>query len=481
MYDFEGFEENGIEREVTPSPKKPRRTATATSSEKATHKKKELDADDKEHMSECKLQNCIRCKFAKNKHKWLPQLPFIPNGSQIDTSKLQPDRVEIARGSWARCVTLEEGDETVFAMWCVPCGTKMLGKAAQICNLLGHQKSRKHADAVMDWVGCALGPTGRPVHGAPDAEEFRQAWDMVSKGTAPSQGLHGIGQHWKLRRMLYCLAEAVRHLDREHVKDSVVSLARDERHAKLLIKFTAVTTQLRVRSGVLWQVSQCPGSAESLKTLTIGAIEKFSTALYGAPQRRSGAIVEAAKPDTKLIKHIIESTEVIRVDAASNEICSCHLLQSCSFRVGDEEVKFSKMIIARDKSHGSRRSPVECCCCSCCSVTAAAASSTVADAAALLLPGAAAASCTVADAAAPCTVADVASCTVADAAAASCTVADAAALLLLLLLAAMLLLLLPCWLFLLVLLAAVLLLLVTVVVAVAAPADALCSNCSSCR
>jgi hypothetical protein len=327
----------------TPPPKK-KPTEMPESEEKI--RKSLKTEEDMKHLKKCNRTSCVMCKCIRNKHKWLPKMPFIPSKMTLDVSHVPVDRADVVAGSWLRCV---EGDGTP-SLWCVACGHALPG-ADQVGNILAHQKSKKHISAVVAWVGNETGPTGQLMTRAPAASDFTKAWDLVAKGSAPHQGLEGVGQRWKLRRMLWCIFEAMCRLDREHLAKSVIGLTRDKRHFKLLIKFSAVTPDLEVRHGVLWQIGKCPGSGESLKALTIEALQKFCTKSYGRPNTP-----EAMNPDTNLMIHIIRATECIRIDSASNEILSCQLMQRHTFRVGDQDIKFEKMVIARDKAHGSRRS-----------------------------------------------------------------------------------------------------------------------------
>ena len=246
-----------------------------------------------------------------------------------------------------------------FALMCMPCHHVLpTGSAAdvQICNLLGHHKSDRHVAAVRTFNGTAIGPLGRPTAGAPSAQDFAKAWDMACKGTAPSQGLEDVGQKHKLRRMQYCVFEALSTLDRAFLATATIGLSRDERHFRLLIRYSACSADLEVRKGVLWQVQRCQATGEKITEETSDALKKFATPIHGAPSKSNGDAISAKETDFKLVKHVVKATEVMKVDSASNEILSCQLMQQeGAITIGEEKACFKNMIIARDKAHGSRR------------------------------------------------------------------------------------------------------------------------------
>ena len=81
---------------------------------------------------------------------------------------------------------------------------------------------QKHSSAVQDLCGCRGGPRGKPVSGAPSAEDFRAVWQSARRGEAPEKGVENIAQARKNKEMRACLAEGIFILDRQHVSDSVI-------------------------------------------------------------------------------------------------------------------------------------------------------------------------------------------------------------------------------------------------------------------
>jgi ubiquitin len=307
------------------------------------------DDDEKQHSANCCDAKCLRCKFIRNRRAWELRLPFLRDDMGIDISAVPPVKQSVVQGSWLQCIV--DGD--AFSVGCVVC-SQTWGDV-QICNLSNHQATARHIAAVRTFCGCELGPSGKPTSGAPTEDEFRQAWDLISNGNAPEQGVKDVGQAEKIRRMLFCLFEGLSILDRQHLAGATIGLSRDERHFKLLIRYSAVNKDLEVRKGVLWQVAKCPGASDKITELTVGALVKFSTSMYGAPDTAHARKVPVGITDFGLVKHIVAATEVMKVDSASNEICSCQTMQHKHVDIDGEKVRFKHMLIARDKAHGSRR------------------------------------------------------------------------------------------------------------------------------
>jgi hypothetical protein len=151
--------------------------------------------------------------------------------------------------------------------------------------------------------------------------------------------------------MRFCLAEAIACCDREFLRGAVLSLARDERHGRLLIRFTACSPELVVRTGVLWQKNQCPSTADSITRANIEGIEKFCTPFYGCPD-----MDRQKQPDYTLMQHIVKATEVMNVDSAANELLSVAIKQEdMSVHAYGQVYHLKNMVVARDKAHGARR------------------------------------------------------------------------------------------------------------------------------
>ena len=89
---------------------------------------------------------------------------------------------------------------------------------------------------------------------APEAHAFRLVWDAMCQGTAPKQGVDGVGKAIKVRKMRWLISEAIKTLDRQFARNAVcLSLRRDASNGRLLLIFTAVNEKLETRTGLFAQ------------------------------------------------------------------------------------------------------------------------------------------------------------------------------------------------------------------------------------
>ena len=97
--------------------------------------------------------------------------------------------------------------------------------------------------------------------------------------------LQGVGDRRKVRRMTWCLAEAIRNRHRAFLREAdQLGLHQDKRGAKLLIRFTSVNASLQRRSGVLGFLP-CHGGHLDIIQSTEQAIRIFCSPGSGAPRR----------------------------------------------------------------------------------------------------------------------------------------------------------------------------------------------------
>jgi len=356
----------GFDEPVEPAPKAEHETPKKRKSksiryESATKRRKHKrehtaaeDEDEKRHVKECNLAQCLQCKYIRNRQAWHKTLPCIER-EDINESEIDPQRLAAARQSWLQPCRSPEGG---FALMCVPCNTPFAGDVAeqiQICNLKRHHASKEHKANTKTFLGIQLGPTGLPTSGAPAADVFRIAWDAATKGQAIAQGTSD-AERKKLTRLWFCLFESLNTKDREFLRHAAVAISRDERKYKLMMRFTACNSDLEVRRGVFWQIQKCPGAGEALTKATMDAFAHFSTPMHGAPTDQKGEAIKSHTVDVELVTHLVEATEVMKVDSASNELWSCaEMKRPGSIDFDGKKIHFKNMVIARDKAHGSRR------------------------------------------------------------------------------------------------------------------------------
>ena len=155
--------------------------------------------------------------------------------------------------------------------------------------------------------------------------------------------------------MMWCIYEAMRILERRHLKDSqIIALIRDASKGRLLIRYAAtIPSDLRTLRGLLYQ----PRIGDTMKgddtddiTLATGeAIKAICTVNGHGPPRLDGDMTTAPCTwvDEELAQHVRDKVIFLTVDAASNEMSSGQQMQ----RTLLPNLRF----IIRDKMHESRR------------------------------------------------------------------------------------------------------------------------------
>ena len=146
-------------------------------------------------------------------------------------------------------------------------------------NIVRHGKSKLHLANVRDFLHLGSGPVG-----APSADEFKATWQALRSGNSGRQGLPGIGDRHKVYKLIWALGEAAMDVDREFLNSGnpVITLHRDERKQKIMIRFTAVNQTLEVRRGCLG-IAFNEGGASGINAATEQLINDFSPRLKPPP------------------------------------------------------------------------------------------------------------------------------------------------------------------------------------------------------
>ena len=159
--------------------------------------------------------------------------------------------------------------------------------------------------------------------GAPTAEQFSKLWDFLKSGGAVSAGLDDVGQRAKLQQMLWCLGEALWREDQEFLaKSPCISLARDERHSRLVIMFAACSPDFTIWRGMFGLRKHFGSGALRISDATDQMIRRMCTRNYGGPPRQAGDASSTPTPwfNANLHEHIVSKIKVCVVDAATDEV-----------------------------------------------------------------------------------------------------------------------------------------------------------------
>ena len=152
----------------------------------------------------------------------------------------------------------------------------------KVANLLRHQGLASHRNNANRLSGLECVPDP---HRAPSLEDYAAAWEAFQGGRAASTGVPGVGQKDKVRRLFWSLAEAVKESQRQFLKNAVtMSLARDARHGRILIRFRAAQLSGATRSGVLGQTKGLRlAGPNALNESTVEILRAFCAQFRGAP------------------------------------------------------------------------------------------------------------------------------------------------------------------------------------------------------
>ena len=125
--------------------------------------------------------------------------------------------------------------------------------------------------------------------------------------------------------MRWCLAEAIRIQDQKFIAEAeCVSLQQDVRGTRFLLRYRAVDSSLKMRSGTVHLRKfiirpDLPGST-AVREATMKSIMHFTSArLPPRYLKNQKAESEIPKPDLHLAKRLVERVEVIAADAAADE------------------------------------------------------------------------------------------------------------------------------------------------------------------
>ena len=302
------------------------------------------DADTmQEHLETCaqKTSACAACVLAKKFDMWMRHLSNVP---------------------WLAFARHRDGS---FGVGCALCA-RAAHKSAygefevsalelRLSTLRRHEQSKQHLSAwrqAADLTGIPGPPVTQDID-APPAEVFQAALDARLSGIACHAGLPKlhIGPD-KLQQLSFCLTEAKRMLLRTWFVDQAdtVALQQDERHQRLLLRFTAASLNLERRSGVLGLAKNFGSAAGSISEATGSIIRKFCTLGWGAP---GASKTRDLQPNQDVLQALTSKVEVYVADAASDEQKAGTLMRAGID--GQRALLPNLKLGLRDSAHATRR------------------------------------------------------------------------------------------------------------------------------
>lgn len=295
-----------------------------------------------QHLQKCK-EDCAGCRLAKNYRKWRQRLSEIP---------------------WLAFKKRCDGTLGVGCLLCAFAGSpspaacfEMEKTEVRLSKLKRHEQTDAHRKAWQN-ASASTGLPGPPAaldstKDAPPCEVFEAALKRRLDGLACQAGLpdHGIGPD-KLRQLTFCLAEAKRMMLRAWILDNSVTIAlqQDERHQRLLLRFTAASGRLERKSGVIGLAKNFGSAAGSISQATEKVIRAFCTPGSWAP----GVDCSSFPINDALLEAFRQKTEVFVADNAGDEQKAGELLRH---KRGEDGASFlpSLRLGLRDAAHASRR------------------------------------------------------------------------------------------------------------------------------
>ena len=241
-----------------------------------------------EHAQRCKTDDCVIC-FAAHRL----------DGSPSFWSSIQLDPESSERGSWAAFST--DGGTPRFGCWVChlsqksqkhgyPAFSASTSGALHNSNLKKHARSAVHKALAAECLAVIASgklPEGLPVPGAPPASDFRQLFQGIQGG----KSVDDVGGRKKQRRLLWCLAEGFRAIQREFFRgDHVSTILQDSTEDRLLMRIKGCNDTLDVRSGIVGvaDLTMAPFNARAtgIKDAALSLLKQFATPLRSPPYSR---------------------------------------------------------------------------------------------------------------------------------------------------------------------------------------------------
>ena len=171
-------------------------------------------------------------------------------------------------GNNGRWVDFDPADDTVYCRVCLGFGTSQFKSNVSIRKLSRavkrHAMSTAHQAAIIKCMGESDGGGLTP-----PKEHFIEVWDAACKGDRSATGLAHTGKRERTDKFMWCIHEAIRLEDQDFLRRAdVITLVRDARKGRLLVRFIAVAGLDR-HSGILGQAKMFGTTAADVTRATL--------------------------------------------------------------------------------------------------------------------------------------------------------------------------------------------------------------------
>ena len=274
-----------------------------------------VTALDISHERSCRLARCSRCHFVRHRG-W------------VDDAKIT-------------CKLMSSCDGGKWHLRCQHCFEvvpKSIG--TKHCHVLRHQCTKLHKRRISH-----KGANPKLIK-APSVDHFQKVLTHVRLGHAERQKIEDLGGSTKIKKMRDCLAEALFSKDRKALRQAArISLVRDMRKGRLLIRFVCVDSKLRIRRGTLGIRRNFGHSSVAILKATGDILKKAATICR---------CVQQPVLDRKLLRHIRKTTTMICTDSAADEITAAEMMRGNVLR-NMATLTPNLRVVLRDFAHSSRR------------------------------------------------------------------------------------------------------------------------------
>lgn len=158
----------------------------------------------------------------------------------------------------------------------------------------------------------------------------------------------------KVRAMKWCLEEALLESQRAALSNSrTITLCRDERAQRLLVRYSSCSTDLQMDRGMLGLAKNFGTGADQITEATASILQRFCTEKHGCPNSHVQPSL-----NERLLDHIKGKIEVLVVDAAADELLAGDIgrgRRSAASELTDACLTPHLLLVARDRAHASRR------------------------------------------------------------------------------------------------------------------------------
>ena len=296
-----------------------------------------------------KLSSCGTCDdntvAAKLFEKWKHEFPLDPHQPKLGSWLFK------RAGKYGCKACYLTGAETDF-------GRCELSSKSQLRRqrFKKHESGLSHKVAVANLTKCkqcqAAVDAVNEKNKAPPVSDWEEVLHQRRQGGA-LRHLTGIGGRKKMQKMEGLLAEAMRIIERRHIRESsCIALHTDGRACRLTVRFAAgIARTFDVRRGCFGHTDYvglkktCQDTSLNLAAATLQVLKNFCTFLPKTPK-------EKILPE--LYKHIRKSVELLDADAEKTVQLASEELSN-ALKIAAEPHFPNATFVCKDFTHGARR------------------------------------------------------------------------------------------------------------------------------